>query len=499
MALRMDFVGLLGARGAKLVVGLATMFVYARIFGISATYDAWIWSLGIVNAASLILFGPVTETIRASYSSIDHQEGPEAANDYLATVAAMMIGTAVVVAVVAALILPWAASWILDPASEEGRASAFFLYVLAPSLALSQLVTVLTAHLNCHGRIYPPEIAGIAGGAAGVLLVVLFPGLPATWLLPLSYYMGLLMPLVVGVSFWSALFRSLGHLSMAEFRRHGREALLFSMPLLLPYALGQASGLVERQFALTAGTGVLAILSYAMFARNTVQAVFTAALAALAVPELARTWDQTDTTAFRQAMRRWVHQCLLLGALGLLVLSAMSGVIPLILFGAKIDAQAQHLLTDLLQLYAVAIFGVILYLLSGSGLLAARRGKTYALASAGASVGSVALLFALFPLIGIRAVPIALAISHAFAAWLMFHSIDRADAGWIVRHTLLRVLVVAAGGAAVRILDTMAQNAGMPVLTRLLICLAGAASLCGLWWLVEHRTLTPAVTEPHST
>ncbi len=487
----MDFVGLLGARGAKLAVGLATMLVYARIFGISATYDAWIWSLGIVNAAGLILFGPITETIRASYSSIDHQEGPEAAGKYLATVAALMIGSAVVIAAVAALALPVIAEWILDPASEQARASAFFLYVLAPSLAVSQLVTVLTAHLNCHGRIYPPEIAGVLGGAAGVLLVVLFPRLPATWLLPLSYYMGLLTPLLVGASFWPELIRALTHLSATEFRRHGREALTFSLPLLLPYALGQISGLVERQFALAAGTGVLAVLSYAMFARNTVQAVFTAALAALAVPELARAWHRTDTLAFRQAVRRWIHQCLLLVTLGMLVLFALSGIIPPILFGSRIDAAAQSLLTQLLQLYAVAMFAVILYLLGGSSLLAAKRGKIYALASAGASIGSVALLTGLFPLIGIRAVPVALAFSHASAAWMMFRSIDRADAGWIVRQGILRVLVVGAGGAVVQVIDTAARGAAMPVLARLMLCLSSAGLLCGLWWLVDRRAPAP--------
>lgn len=498
MKMRIDFVGLLAARGAKLAVGLATMFVYARMFGISATYDAWIWSLGIVNAASLILFGPITETIRASYSSIDHQDGPEAADNYLATVAAIMIGAAMLVTAIAAIVLPLAVSWVFDPTSDQARTSAFFLYVLAPSLAISQLVAVLTAHLNCHDRIYPPEIAGIVGSAIGVLLVILFPRMPATWLLPLSYYMGLLSPLLVGITVWPALVRALTRLSATEFHRHGRDALLFSMPLYLPYALGQVSGLVERQFALVAGTGVLAVLSYALFARNTVQAVFTAALAALAVPELARTWNSVDTLAFRQAVRRWTHQCLLLTTLGMIVLFALSGVIPPILFGSRIDADAQGLLTQLLQLYAGALFAVILYLLGGAGLLAAKKGKIYALTSAGASISSAALLTALFPMIGIRAVPIALALSHILAAWLMFNAIDRTDASWILRQAMLRVLVVGAGGTLARLLDAAAQNAAVPLFPRLLLCLASAGVLCGLWWLIDRRDPMPVVAASQS-
>lgn len=483
----MDFVGLLGARGAKLAVGLATMFVYARMFGISATYDAWIWSLGIINAASMILFGPITETIRASYASIDHREGRDAANNYLATIAAMMIGTAVLVAILAAFLLPLVATWILDPATEQGRASAFFFYVLAPSLAIAQLVSVLTAHLNCQGRIYPPEVAGIIGGAAGVLLVLLFPHLPATWLLPLSYYMGLLTPLLVGASFWPEFIRALIGLRAAEFRRYAREALTFSFPLLLPYALGQMTGLIERQFALAAGTGMLAVLSYAVFARTTMQAVFTAALATLAVPELSRTWHSSDAVAFRQATRRWAHQCLLMMTLGMICLFTLSGVIPYILFGSRIDAEAQLLLTQLLQLYAVAMFPVILYLLGGSALLAAKKGKTYALASAGACVGSTALLVLSFPMMGIRAAPVALAVSHAAASWFMFNAIDRADAGWIVRQAAVRALVVAAGGMLVQFLDARAHAAAMPMLVRVALCLIGAGALCGLWWLMDRR------------
>lgn len=491
--MRMDFVGLLAARSAKLAVGLATMFVYARMFGISATYDAWIWSLGIINAAGLILFGPITETIRASYSSIDHQDGPEAADNYLATVAAIMIGAAMLLAAVAALLLPLAVSWIFKSTSDQARTSTFFLYVLAPSLAISQLVTILTAHLNCHGRIYPPEIAGVVGSALGVLLIVIFPRMPATWLLPLSYYMGLLTPLLVGVNVWPALVRALTRLSASEFRHHGREALLFSMPLFLPYALGQVSGLIERQFALAAGTGVLAVLSYALFARNTVQAVFTAALAALAVPELARAWNSVDALAFRQAVRRWTHQCLLLMTLGMIFLFASSGVIPQILFGTRIDVNAQGLLTQLLQLYAGALFAVILYLLGGSSLLAAKRGKIYAITSAGASVVSAVLLIVLFPVIGIRSVPIALALSHILAAWVMFNAIDRADASWILRQAILRVLVVSAGGTLARLLDTAAQNATVPVFARLLLCLASAGLFCGFWWLIDRRDPTPIV------
>ncbi|WP_164518971.1 lipid II flippase MurJ [Sphingomonas sp. ABOLG] len=485
MKLQWDFVGLLGARGAKLTLGLAMMFVYARVFGASATYDAWIWALGIVNAAGMLLFGPITETIRASYASIDNREGEEAAEQYIATIAVIMIGGAILVAGAAALALPTLATALVPQQSGQAPAATFFLYALAPSLALSQVVAVLTAHLNCHGRVYAPEIAGTVGGCVGLALIVTFPQLPATWLLLGSYYVALVMPLLVGASFWPQLVRALLHLKGPAFRRHAREALGFSMPLLLPYALGQVGGVVERQYALLAGTGALSILSYAFFARNTVQAVFTAALSALAVPALARTWNAEDIAPFRATLTHWVRQCLMLVTIGMVALFGLSDTIPPLLFGDNITGAQQSLLSELLRFYAVAIVTVVLYLMGGSALLAARRGKTYAALGALASLVALALLLALFPLIGIIAIPVGLTISHALAAGLMFRAIDPADGWQVLRDAALRILVVVVAGSMLRGADTLlAAEFGLP--GRLVAGGALAILLAGLWWLAEH-------------
>lgn len=489
MTLQWNFVGLLGARGAKLTLGLAMMFVYARIFGASATYDAWVWALGIVNAAGMLLFGPITETIRASYSAIDQRDGRAAAEQYIATIAVMMIGGAIVLAAAAAAVLPAAAA-LLPQDSGQGPAATFFLYALAPSLALSQVVAVLTAHLNCRGQVYAPEIAGTLGGCVGLAVIITFPRLPATWLLLASYYIALAMPLVVGASFWPELVRALTRLDRSAFCRHAREALAFSMPLLLPYALGQVVGLVERQYALLAGTGALSILSYAFFARNTVQAVFTAALSALAVPALARTWDADDPTPFRAALNHWVRQCMMLVTAGMVALYGLSDMAPLLLFGDNITASHQRLLGELLRAYGVAIVAVVLYLVGGAALLAARRGKTYAALGTLASVVSLVLLLALFPLLGIAAIPVGLAISHALAAWLMFRAIDPAGSGHIMGAAAARAVVIVAAGSALHAIDG-ALAAELDFLTRMAAGVTIAALLSALWWAMEHRLARP--------
>jgi peptidoglycan biosynthesis protein MviN/MurJ (putative lipid II flippase) len=255
---------------------------------------------------------------------------------------------------------------------------------------------------------------------------------------------------------------------------------------LLPYALGQASAVVERQYALLAGTGALSILSYAFFARNTVQAVFTAALSALAVPALARTWDAADTVPFRTELAHWVRQCLMLATLGMIVLFGLSDMIPALLFGDNITVQHQLLLGKLLQIYAVAILAVVLYLIGGSALLAARRGKTYAVLGSIASLTSLLMLIALFPLIGIVAIPVGLGVSHALAAGLMFRAIDRSDAWRIMCDAALRMFVIVTAGSALRGVDAL--FAVVPgLLTRLAADSVAAAILGGLWWLVEHR------------
>ncbi|WP_126053562.1 lipid II flippase MurJ [Sphingomonas sp. S-NIH.Pt1_0416] len=486
MKLQLNFIGLLGARGAKLTLGLATMFAYARIFGVSATYDAWVWALGLVNALSMLLFGPITETIRASYASIDQRDGRLAAEQYIATVAVLMIGSAIGVCIVSMLVLPLAATQFVPRQSGQGPSATFFLYALGPSLILSQMVAILTAHLNCRSRVYAPEVAGILGGCVGLVFIVVFPRLPAAWLLIGSYYIGLLAPLAVGASFWPEVIRALSHLEWPIFRRHAREALIFSLPLLLPYGFGQLGGIVERQYALLAGTGALSVLSYAFFARNTVQAVFTAALSALAVPALARSWNTHDTAPFRTTLAHWLHQCLMLATVGMIFLFGLANVVPPLLFGKAITADHQILLAQLLRFYAVAIVAVILYLLGGSALLAARRGKTYATLGAAASLASLLLLVLLFPLIGIAAIPIGVAISHMLAAMLMFRSIHRAEMWRVLGNAALRIGAILVGGSVVQ-----AVGYALPMTSGLLLrtAIMGMAALliAGAWWLVEHR------------
>lgn len=485
MTLQWNFLGLLGARGVKLTLGLAMMFVYARIFGASATYDAWIWALGIVNSAGMLLFGPITETIRTSYSAIDHRDGRTAAEQYIATIAAMMISGAVVLAAVTL-----AAAAQLPQDFVQRPEATFFLYALAPSLVLSQVVTVLTAQLNCRGRVYAPEIAGTLGGCVGLAVIIAFPRLPATWLLPASYYIALVMPLVVGASFWSDLVRAVARLEWSAFRRHAREALTFSMPLYLPYAFSQVNGLVERQYTLLAGTGALSILSYAFFARNTVQAMFTSALSALAVPNLARAWDADDRPPFHAALGNWVRQCMMLVTAGMVAMFGLSDMAVQLLFGDNITASHQRLLGELLRLYSVAIVAVVLYLVGGAALLAARRGKTYAGLGTLASVVSLSLLMALWPLLGILAIPVGLAISHALAAWLMFHAIDPAGSGHMMGGAGARAVVIVAAGSALHAMDG-ALAAELNFLARMAAGAAIAALLGALWWAVEHRLARP--------
>lgn len=481
-----SFVGLLGARGAKLGVGLAILFVYARIFGASATYDSWIWALGVVNAVGMMAFGPIVETIRASYSTIEIRNGRSAANQYIATVAVMMIGGAIFLAITTALLLPALAEELVPQNLGHGHMAIYFVSALAPSLVLSQAVAVVTAHLNCQGKIYAPELAGTVGAGLGLALILTFPNLPATWLLLGSYYLTLLIPLIAAGTFWPMLFRVTSKLDWCAFRTHGREALSLSTPLLLPYALGQILAVLELQYALQTGTGALSLLSYALFARNTVQAIFTAALSALAVPMLARVWDATDAEPFRLAFSHWVQQCLMLVTVGMTLLFGFSDLVPLLLFGVNVTAEHQALLGELLRFYAIAITAVVLFLVAGSGLMAARRAKTYAAYGALACAVSIILLITLFPIIGVVAIPVGLAISHSLAAGMMLRAINP-DSSWkIIGSVGTRMVIILTLGSALHSFDlAMAERLGLT--GRFAASMMVAMILAGIWWVIERR------------
>ena len=497
MVTNWNFVGLLGARGAKLGVGLAILFVYARIFGATDTYDSWIWALGVVNALGMMVFGPIVETIRASYSAIEIKSGRSAASQYIATVAVMMIGGAAFLATSTTLLFPALAEALLPQNLGHGHMAIFFVSALTPSLILSQAVAVITAHLNCQGKIYAPEFAGTMGAGLGLALILGFPNLHPTSLLLGSYYLTLLIPLVAAPTFWPMLFRVASKLDWRTFRTHAHEALILSTPLLVPYALGQILAVLELQYALQTGTGVLSILSYALFARNTVQAIFTAALSALVVPMLARIWDATDAEPFRLAFAHWVQQCLILVTVGMTLLFGFSDLVPLLLFGVNVTVENQALLGELLRFYAIAITAVVLFLVAGSGLLAARRAKAYASYGTLACLVSIILLITLFPIIGVVAIPVGLAVSHSLAACMMLRAINPSSSWRVIGSAGTRMTIILTLGSALHTFDfAMAERLGLS--GRFTASMLVTIILVGVWWAIERRLRAPtAHSAPH--
>ncbi|WHU03008.1 lipid II flippase MurJ [Sphingomonas sp. NIBR02145] len=488
MAVQLDFVGLITVRGLKLGVGLVTIFVFARIFGVSAMYDAWVWSLGLVNAISLMVFGPFVETFRATYAKFQHGEGQAAADKYIASVSVGVVVGALVIGLglVALLSLSDDMFGLASTGGLTGDATRFVLLLL-PGLVLSQLVAVLTAYMNCVGVVYRPEIAGTLGGAIGTAFIVLFPRLPAVELLLVSYYLGVLAPLAVSFDFLRTVVSRLRQLKWSELRFYVRAATLVALPLFVPYLLGQASGLLERQYAALAGVGGLSVLSYALFARSTLQAVFTSALASLALPQLSHAFQRDGEAAFRGVTDIWVRQCLLVGGAAVVFLYGFSDIAVTILFGKHGLSNSALALAPLLRWYAPALVSVILYLLGGVSLLAAGKGKSYAFAGSLGQVVSMAMVVGFFPRLGLVALPLALCVSHAIAAALMFRAAGRGALRDLGVLALPRLAVMALAAIGLREIDLLLALDAQALTVRIVFSGLVFALLAGIVWFVEHR------------
>jgi peptidoglycan biosynthesis protein MviN/MurJ (putative lipid II flippase) len=188
---------------------------------------------------------------------------------------------------------------------------------------------------------------------------------------------------------------------------------------------------------------------------------------------------------------------MMLVTVGMILLFGFSDLVPLLLFDDNVTGDNQALLGKLLRFYAIAITTVVLFLVAGSGLLAARRAKIYAAYGALACVVSIILLIILFPKIGVVAIPLGLAISHSLAASLMLRAIHPADFWKVVVGAGTRLIVILVAGSAIHRLDVaIAERFGLA--EHLAAGVLISIMLTGVWWIVEQR-LSRRLTSPVQT
>jgi putative peptidoglycan lipid II flippase len=422
-----QFILLASLRSLKLGLTVAVLLVYARLFGIGITMDAWIFASGTAAAVLMALWGPVNEIVRSRFVRQVAGHGEPHAR---ASAASLLVFTTLASLVLCGG-LALCAPWIVDTlyaAAEASRAQdlvvGLFL-VMLPSVAIGQVLGLATAYMNCYDVIYAPEFMGIAASGINLACVLVLSPALGIYALAFGYYLGAAFSLAVVLRFlWKkGFFGSFG--GWPAVALDARAIVTFALPLYFTFGAGQLNGVLEKYLASLMGVGVISSVNYASQIKATLQAVLTSVLFSLIVPRLTNAAAQPGAPDFRPMFRSAQRMGMaFLGVVLPFIFGTAEGL-AVALFGDALSAPSGvQDMALLIRLYVVALVAVVLYLVYGVALLAQQQGRVYAALGVLAQGVSALICVLLFRSVGAAVFPLALAVSHLLAALLMLWRVD---------------------------------------------------------------------------
>lgn len=418
-------------RFAKLGLALMSLIVYGRVFGVGMEMDAWVFAFGVVMAAGMLAWGPVNEIARSRFLQQAEREG----FDQAACHATRLLRVTALGSATLALALwvcgPIIVNWLYAGADEQGAALTLrFFLLLLPALVLGQMLALTSSYLNSCGVIYAPEWIGIGAGIFSLGCVVLGAAAWGIFALVAAHYAGLVISQIG--SWWLLRRRGFLKASLRPVIDPGvRDYLHFASPLYLSYGAGQANIVLERSLATSLGPGTVSSLHYPAQIKSTLQAVITSVLFSLAVPRLTKSAGERNGDGFWSAWRD-VQSIVTLFLLAVLppVVAGAPLIVAVLFDRGRVDVAQADMMANLIRVYVLALVPVSLYLVHGTALLAQQRGRMYAAWGVGTQAMSVALLLVMLPQLGIKAFPVALFVSHSFAAVAMSWAVGPSVALW---------------------------------------------------------------------
>ena len=162
-----------------------------------------------------------------------------------------------------------------------------------------------------------------------------------------------------------------------------------------------------------------------------------------------------------------------------------------VLFGkARVSTAELALIAGLIRLYLAALVPVSLYLVHGIALLAQQKNRIYAVWGVAAQLLSAAFSLSLVHVLGARAFPIALLLSHSLAAVVMARAVGPSRQLWVELFGWLGIIALSC--VLTRMLALWVQmkmGSALPALI-LVAAVYGAALMAGLLWYRSRQRRT---------
>lgn len=404
----------------KFPLGILTLSLTVRQFGVSLEMDSWLIALAGITTLGLALWGAVNETFRSRFVMLRETEGED---KVLEKVRSLLFYIAVVSLV--GMVGIWNFPQVLaNVFSTENLSSTeillVMLQILAPYLLLNQCVLICTSILNAYEIYYIPEISSAISQIINIVLILLFAEELGIYVLVIALYISALLLLLFLLYKLYELKINIFQLSIPNIAGF-REFFLFSIPFFVPYFLGQLNGMVEKRMATNVGVGAVSVLDFSKRIPDILNGVIISMILTILVPTLTKFYVNNEKESYQKSFLE-TYQLGLFCLIGFVVFFFVGAddIFTLLYDGGKVSQKDMQKLVYIGKLYAISLFGVFSYIIFGMTMLSTNKGKIYALYGSLAQIISIIMNFCLVDYLGIVVFPITFFASHFISAIFMF-------------------------------------------------------------------------------
>ena len=437
------FLGLFFLRGVKILLSVATMLVLARIVGVSDGMDIWVLAFSYVTGAGMITWGPLNEMLRSKYIRLNNNTTENTSREYFNG----LIGASVILNFLIIFIFSILYFFKIDILGSAVQTQykavlVFVIFVMSPTLILSQYTSISTCLINCHDVLYAPELIGIIGGVLNILIVYLYYHQYGIYSLVAGYYASLFLSAAYGLIFyWRNNF--FNQIKIFNFNMKHFQYFFKGVPILMvAYFLGQFNSLYEKSVANNMGVGFVSLVNYASQIKGTLQAVFASVIITLIVPTLSKINFREHSEIFYKNFSQGQSIVLLFLLMLIPAITSSSSALTTLIFSEKIELDTKFtIFSNLLEFYTVCLFPIGLYLIFSFGLISQGKEKIYAAISIATQIVSIVITYSFSSFIQAAIFPASLFVSHTIAALSMLYFIEINDKMLIVRKFLIYGLI----------------------------------------------------------
>lgn len=406
----------------KTALGIATLSISARYFGVTIERDEWLLSMGVILVLDNAIWGPINETFRAKFIFLQHEIGN---TESLAKARSMFsfINFVTVILVGLILLFPGVLAKIIAPHYNEMQLKhlSVMILLLCPSFLFNQVCQFLTSMLNAFNVFYVPEITGFFSSVLNITLIILLAPHLGIYSLAVGYYTGILILLL----FLLLRLRKLNiHVISNPFKFRLNDIkpfIFFSIPFFLPAFLGQFNNVLEKSIATTLGIGAVSMIDYSRKFSENVVMVLASIFTTMLLPCLCNMFALKNNEGFLTEFKSMFQFSLLIMTFLVSMLTVCPASIINILYNkGSIGASELNKISNLCTLYCWAECAVLVFMLFGIALISAGKGKTYALYGSFAQVSLILCNIALVRFFGAYTFPLSLLISHASIAIVLY-------------------------------------------------------------------------------